>query len=101
EGGCLIGGRRGRTRRSADDRRPGRQAGALQERPAAQIAHLNPPVSLQRSFAVQAFSVRTRYARGVRDPDDWFGGAAQEDGAEGLPRTEGDEEDWLNDAERP
>jgi hypothetical protein len=37
----------------------------------------------------------------VRDPDDWFGGAAQEDGAEGLPRTEGDEEDWLNDAERP
>jgi len=56
---------------------------------------------LRRSFGVQAFSVRTRYARGVRDPDDWFGGAAQEDGAEGLPRTEGDEEDWLNDAERP
>lgn len=50
---------------------------------------------------MQAFSVQTRYARGVRDPDDWFGGAAQEDGAEGLPRTEGDEEDWLNDAERP
>ena len=37
----------------------------------------------------------------MRDPDDWFGGAAQEDGAEGVPRTEGDEEDWLNDAERP
>ncbi len=35
------------------------------------------------------------------DPDDWFGGAAQEDGAEGLPRTEGDDEDWLNDVERP
>jgi len=50
---------------------------------------------------VQAFSVGTRYARCVRDPDDWFGGAAPEDGAEGLPRTEGDQEDWLNDAERP
>jgi len=37
----------------------------------------------------------------VPDPDDWFGGAAQEDGAEGFARTEGDEEDWLNDAERP
>jgi murein L,D-transpeptidase YcbB/YkuD len=36
----------------------------------------------------------------VRDPDDWFGGAAQEDGAEGLPRTEGDEEDWLHDVDR-
>jgi Putative peptidoglycan binding domain len=50
---------------------------------------------------VQTFSVQTRYARCVPDPDDWFGGAAQEDGAEGLPRTEGDDEDWLNDAERP
>jgi len=37
----------------------------------------------------------------MRDPDDWFGGAAQEDGVEGLPRPEGDEEDWLHDVERP
>jgi hypothetical protein len=37
----------------------------------------------------------------MRDPDDWFGGAAQEDGVEGLPRTEGDEEDWLHDVDRP
>ena len=36
----------------------------------------------------------------MRDPDDWFGGAAQEDGAEGLPRTGGDEEDWLHDVDR-
>jgi len=37
----------------------------------------------------------------MRDPDDWFGGAAQENGVEGLPRPEGDEEDWLHDVERP
>jgi hypothetical protein len=37
----------------------------------------------------------------MRDPDDWFGGAAREDGVEGLPRPEGDEEDWLHDVERP
>jgi Putative peptidoglycan binding domain len=36
----------------------------------------------------------------VRDPDDWFGGAAQEDGAEGLPRTEGGDEDWFHDVDR-
>lgn len=36
----------------------------------------------------------------MRDPDDWFGGAAREDGAEGPPRTESGEEDWLHDVER-
>ena len=36
----------------------------------------------------------------MRDPDDWFGGAAREDGAEGSPRTESDGEDWLHDVDR-
>jgi murein L,D-transpeptidase YcbB/YkuD len=36
----------------------------------------------------------------VRDPDDWFGGAAAEDGAEGSARTEGDDEDWFHDVDR-
>jgi Putative peptidoglycan binding domain len=58
-------------------------------------------VSLWGSFGEQAFSVRTRYARGVPDPDDWFGGAAADDGTEGFVRPEGDEEDWLHDVDRP
>lgn len=37
----------------------------------------------------------------MRDPDDWFGGAAPEDGADGYARTDGEEEDWLHDVDRP
>ena len=36
----------------------------------------------------------------MRDPDDWFGGAAREDGAEDSPRSESDGEDWLHDVDR-
>ena len=37
----------------------------------------------------------------MRDPDDWFGGAAREDGADGPARSGSDEEDWFHDVERP
>jgi murein L,D-transpeptidase YcbB/YkuD len=37
----------------------------------------------------------------VRDPDDWFGSAAEEGGAEDSARTERTGEDWLSDADEP